>query len=166
MSRFVLFVPGMAVAAVLAGGCESRMTDASIRMISVEEVRHLTEKAAEGDSEAVLLIDARPASHYAEIHLPGAVNIPLQQIDPERERDPRIRRYENLVVYGDDPASATARALTKRLMSTGYEGVRMFAGGLAEWRARGYPLEEPTPASTPATPPAQEETPASGPASE
>lgn len=143
----------MAVAAGLLGGCESRMTDADIRMISIEEVRRLADKAAEGHPEAVLLIDARPASHFAQGRLPGAVNIPLQQIDPERDRDPRLQRYDNLVVYGEDPASATARALTKRLMATGYDDVRMFAGGMAEWRARRYPVE---------TPPEQKETPASG----
>jgi hypothetical protein len=69
--------------------------------------------------------------------------------------DPRLARFKGLIVYGDDPGSGVARATTKRLMRTGYKGVKMFAGGLSEWKSAGLKLEgAPAPApSTPAVPP-------------
>jgi 3-mercaptopyruvate sulfurtransferase SseA len=36
--------------------------------------------------------------------------------------------------------------MTKRLMVFGYDGVRLFAGGMSEWLRDGYPVARVTPA--------------------
>lgn len=91
-----------------------------------------------GEADALLLIDPRSERRFAEAHIPGARNIRLPQVDPARDRDPGIERFRAIVVYGDDPASASARAMTKRLLAAGYRGVRLYAGGIKEWIGRGY----------------------------
>ena len=93
----------------------------------------------------MLFIDPRPAKEFRVGHIPGARNLTLANVKLGSKPDPRIERFSTLVVYGDNPASATARGLSKRLIEVGYNGVKFFAGGLEEWRERNYPVEESPP---------------------
>ena len=86
---------------------------------------------------AVGIIDQRPAARFAAGHLPGAMNINLPAVPTDAKPDRKLKQFEVLVVYGEDPSSASAKAMTKRLISIGYSDVRFMAGGLEEWRARG-----------------------------
>ena len=122
----------------LLAGCSGDITDDDIRTIGMGEVRTLVERAGD-EPGALLLIDPRSPRAFAEGHIPTAQNISLAAIDPKR-RDPALDAHTNIVVYGDDPGSAPARAMAKKMMVAGYEGVRLFAGGLREW-ARGYEVE-------------------------
>ncbi len=87
-----------------------------------------------------LLIDPRSAREYQAEHLPGAINLALTAVE-ERQGgvDPKVSQYKNLIVYGDDPGSPVARAMTKRLMATGHKAVRWYSGGLREWVSAGNP---------------------------
>lgn len=146
-----------------AGGCERTTKDTDIKLIRVAEVKSLVDKQARGEGDLVLLIDPRPKKYYDTVHIPGARNLTLPQVEPKAKVDPVIDKYRTLIVYGDDPASAEARGMTKRLMAVGYSGVRFFAGGLWEWNLRGYAVEgnqgPPTPpessSATPPSPPAE-----------
>ena len=156
IARFAARAAACCSLVALGGGCERTTRDTDIKFIRVAEVRALVDKKAHGDSELVLLIDPRPKKYFDKQHLPGARSLTLPQVDPKSKIDPTIDKYRTLVVYGDNPASAEARGMTKRLMAVGYSGVRLFAGGLKEWAGRGYPTEgEPAPAAPApsATPP-------------
>ncbi len=127
--------------AAAGAGCESNITDRDIQFVSTAEVRDLTRKRLEGDEKAVLLLDARPSAAFEQGRLPTAVNTRLTEFPPDAKRLERYTRYDNLIVYGEDPGSASARALTKRLMELRYKDVRMFEGGVRAWREAGLPLE-------------------------
>ncbi len=127
-------------------GCETSTSDKDIRNISVSELRDLARRADAGQKNLYLLIDPRSSAAFAAGRIPGAINMQLPQVDPRRGVDPALDRYENLVVYGNNPASAPARGMTKRLLSVGYDGVRLLAGGLEEWESLGYPVDrDPAP---------------------
>lgn len=150
--------------AALAGivftvGCAEHITDSDIKLVPVAEVRKLTLRQAEKPQDKILvLIDPRAGARFDAAHLPGARNLKLPQMPERSSRDPSIAVYEHIIVYGTDPGSAAARAMTKRMISVGYKGVRMFAGGTSEWKAQGYPLEvTPPPAPEPAQPPDPEQ---------
>ena len=73
-------------------------------------------------------------------HIPGAVAFPsawLQSVDaPEVERllqSKDIVLYRDVVLYGDRPEDVSAVAT--RLAELGHTGVRIYAGGWAEWSA-------------------------------
>jgi 3-mercaptopyruvate sulfurtransferase SseA len=134
-------------------GCDRKVKDTDIKIVSVSDVKLMVDRGQRNPAE-VLLVDPRPAKYYEQGHVPGARNIQLPQIDPKDSLDPGISRYNAIVVYGDDPGSAVARAMTKRLLAAGYDGVRFFAGGVKEWAKR-YPLEPARPPVQPeVTPPA------------
>lgn len=144
---------GAVAAAMLAGGCTDNITDSDIKMMPVTEVRKLTlRQAAEPKSKLIVLIDPRAAARYDAGHLPGARNLKLPQIPELGSVDPALQAYDHIVVYGTDPGSAAARAMTKRLIKVGYSDVRMFAGGVSEWVEKGYTLQTTTkPEPQPAT---------------
>lgn len=133
---------GLAIGAVLlgisAGGCSKQTTDRDIQPISLTEVRALLDSPRAGST---LLIDPRPPSVFAAGHIPGARNMQLSEVRQEAGVNPTLDRYGQLVVYGDDPGTGSAVAMTKRLMMTGYKNVRMFMGGMSEWRRAGLPVE-------------------------
>jgi len=58
-----------------------------------DEVRRLLAEGAQ-------LIEVLPAEEYVEEHLPGAVNIPLKELDRERVRE--LDRSRPVIVYCHD----------------------------------------------------------------
>lgn len=138
----VLAIAGAVITGAGAGGCQTRITDADIRNVELTEVRALTlQQERSPQQRIVTLIDARSSARYASGHIPGARNIHLPDLPRRGRKDPQLDSYRHIIVYGENPATPSARGMTKRLMSFGYDGVRMFGGGMSEWRQAGYPVE-------------------------
>lgn len=146
-----------AAAALLAAtlaqtGCQTRITDADIRNVEITEVRALALRQERAPGEPIVaLIDARSSARFADGHIPGARNLHLPDLPARGRKDPQLDRYKHIIVYGENPATPSALGMTKRLMTFGYGGVRMFAGGMSAWREAGYPIEQ-LQASEPAEP--------------
>jgi rhodanese-related sulfurtransferase len=73
---------------------------------------------------------------YRAKHLPGSLLIStaeeaLEALDPDDE----------IVVYDSGPPCPASRIACRVLKGHGYERVRRYAGGLAEWESVGLPLE-------------------------
>lgn len=135
------------------GGCDKQVRDTDIKLISVGQVKAMWDRGQRGESSDMILLDSRPLKEYSAEHIQGARSLTLPQVNPKGDRDPGIEKFKNIVVYGNDPGSATARGMTKRLIAVGYEHIRFFAGGMKEWKARGYPVEGKTPdAPAPSSP--------------
>jgi len=131
---------------VFLGGCVGprKVSDKDIETIDLATVSALLDKqAAEPEKRRILLIDARSEQSFQQAHLPGARNLLLSQVNPDLGRDPAIASYDTIAVYGDNPASAPARAMVKRLMRMRYKGVRFFDMGLDGWSRAGLPVERP-----------------------
>lgn len=122
------------------GGCTPHVSDKDIAGISLAEVKELS--GAPAAEKRALLIDPRPADEFAAGHLPGARSMDTTKVSGRPgETDPKLEPYGLLIVYGNDPGSGNAGAMTKKLMTTGYNNVRLFVGGLSEWKRAGLPVE-------------------------
>ncbi|HZW08573.1 MAG TPA: rhodanese-like domain-containing protein [Phycisphaerales bacterium] len=130
-------------------GCETSTSDKDLAkesvLVSLADVRQMMSDRDAGEEHALLLIDPRAPKYFAEGHLPGARNLRLPDVREDQPRDPALERYARLVVYGENPGSAVAKAMFKRLLAVGYSGIRFFPGGLAEWRSSGYEAETSEP---------------------
>ncbi len=85
------------------------------------------------------LVEVLSPAHYAEAHLPGAVNIPLDTLDPHTtaQLDPQ----RPVIVYcADDESDLSSRAAW-RLLSLGFGPVYRYTRGKADWLANGLPIE-------------------------
>ena len=129
----------------VVSGCNRNISDKKIEFIDLNRAVELHE-AAQAEPTKALFIDARNADRFAAGHIQGARNIRVNEIDPRYEADPELLKYDNLVVYGENPASATARALAKRMIASGYNTmftsrVRLYQGGWIVWDSSGLPVE-------------------------
>lgn len=102
--------------------------------VLLAEVRELATAGA-------LLVDARERALYAEGHLPGAVSLPLGEVEALLEGfRGRVDVARPLVLYCSGYGCPDSFDLGMRLIAEGYRDVRVFEGGFPEWRDAGLPV--------------------------
>lgn len=144
------------VAVCLAGvgvlglaGCRTEVDESDIKFMTSGELRQMIEVRDSGKPNHLFLIDPRSEREFGSGHIKGASHITLDRVVGEKSpRNPPFDRYDTIVVYGNDPASAPARGMAKRIMSLGYKkNTWMYGGGMKEW-SETYPAHvETTPES-------------------
>lgn len=70
-------------------------------------------------------------------HIPGALNIPLRQLERRLSELPRRRE---IVAYGRGPYCVLSFEAVAALRARGFK-VRRLEEGLPEWKAAGLPVE-------------------------
>jgi rhodanese-related sulfurtransferase len=89
-----------------------------------------------------LLVDARDPHLYAEAHLPGAVSLPLGEVDQLLDQfSAKYPRDTALIIYCNGFGCPDSFDLGVRLLAEGYRSVKVYEGGFPEWRDRGRLLE-------------------------
>lgn len=77
--------------------------------------------------------------YFAQGHLPGAVNLPLEGFGDAAARalpDPA----QPVVLYCASDTCQNSDVAARKLVALGYRNVRVFKGGKAAWKAAGLPL--------------------------
>jgi rhodanese-related sulfurtransferase len=90
----------------------------------------------------VTVVDVRPPEEYAAGHLPGAVNIPLSELE-QHLRD--LPKNTEVVAYCRGPYCVLAYEAVARLRKKGYQARRL-QDGFPEWKEAGMPVAEGKPA--------------------
>jgi rhodanese-related sulfurtransferase len=85
------------------------------------------------------LVEALPAEEYAEEHLPGAINIPLKQLDAESTAG--LDKGAPVIVYCWDYLCDMSPRAAARLDSLGFEHVYDYGPSKVDYLARGLPSE-------------------------
>ncbi len=94
----------------------------------------LLERAAAG---TVTVLDVRPAEEYRAGHLPGAISIPLHELEQRLTQLPPERE---VVAYCRGPYCVLSCTAVDLLRSKGFRASRL-EDGFPEWWARGFPVE-------------------------
>jgi rhodanese-related sulfurtransferase/DNA-binding HxlR family transcriptional regulator len=85
----------------------------------------------------VSVLDVRPVQEYAAGHLPGAINIPLSELEKRFvELDPK----QEIVAYCRGPHCVLAFDAVAKLRQKGISARRL-DGGFPEWKLEGFPVE-------------------------
>lgn len=85
----------------------------------------------------VTVLDVRPETEYASGHLPGAVNIPLAELE---SRLSELPTDQEVIAYCRGPHCILAFEAVERLRKQGYKARRL-EDGFPEWRLDGLPVE-------------------------
>lgn len=96
-------------------------------------------KAKLDRGERIVLVEALPAKYYLHAHLPGAINIPHDQVDalaPGLLPDKAVE----IVVYCANAPCKNSGIAAQRLSELGYVRVRDYHEGKADWIAAGYAI--------------------------
>jgi len=85
----------------------------------------------------VTVLDVRPPDEFAVGHLPGAINIPLSELEKRlTELDPD----HEIVAYCRGPWCVLSFEAVAALRARGFK-IRRLEDGLPEWRAAGLPVQ-------------------------
>jgi rhodanese-related sulfurtransferase len=94
----------------------------------------LTKRIRQG---LVTVLDVRPEDEFALGHLPGARNVPLNQL---KRLVSKLDRNTEIVAYCRGPYCVLSFEAVAELRKLGFKARRL-ADGLPEWRAAGLPIE-------------------------
>lgn len=101
-------------------------------MISADELKELMESG-----EDYVLLDCRSEQAYEAEHMVSAVCLPWREIAERAEEV--IPSKEALVITSCSSLTCDAsEKCFEALAKQGYTNLREYAGGLADWKARGY----------------------------
>lgn len=91
---------------------------------------------------ALTLVEALGAAFFDDAHLPGAINIPPDQVD---RLAPKLLPdvCAPIVVYCSGTCQ-NSEIVARRLEDLGYESVRVYLGGKEDWVEHGLPVERTT----------------------
>lgn len=104
----------------------------SLEPVSVDELQDRIR------SGLVTVLDVRPKEEYAAGHLPGAINVPLAELEKNLKRIPRNRE---IVAYCRGPFCLLAFEAVAKLRKKGLKAHRLETG-YPEWRVAGLPTEQ------------------------
>ncbi len=98
---------------------------------------HTLKRALEEQPDGILVLDVRDRDGFKEEHIPGSINIPLDELDSRWQELPRNRE---VVTYCWNITCSLCTRAALFLANKGYH-VRELVGGIAEWQAAGFPTQ-------------------------
>jgi rhodanese-related sulfurtransferase len=87
---------------------------------------------------AVPLVDVRTQEEFAEGHVPGAVNIPVDQLSKRISELEAHKTSDLYLICRSGGRSARARDM---LLEAGFDHPINVAGGTLAWTSAGFPVE-------------------------
>ena len=84
----------------------------------------------------VTVLDVRSTEEHRAGHIPGAISIPLKELE---ERLSELPRDQEIVAYCRGPYCVLAIQAVEMLRAKGFHAVRL-EDGVPDWRARGLPV--------------------------
>jgi rhodanese-related sulfurtransferase len=111
-----------------------RLYFASKDELEAVPAKELLERARKG---LVTVLDVRPPEEFAAGHVPGAINIPIHELEKRIKELPKRRE---VVAYCRGPYCLMSYDAVSVLRKKGLKARRLEAG-MPEWRAAGMPVE-------------------------
>jgi rhodanese-related sulfurtransferase len=89
-----------------------------------------------------LFLDARPGEEYAELHIPGALNLTPEGLEKGEGRAVEtLPQDRQIVVYCGQIDCDAALKVAEKLQSLGFTRVSAFLEGFSAWDQAGYPAD-------------------------
>ncbi len=101
------------------------------RTVTLQDVQALLARDAQ-------LVEVLPIEEYRELHLPGAVHLPLKELDAQRAE--QLDRARPVVVYCWDALCDMSPRAAARLELLGFDAYD-YALSKVDWMAHGLPME-------------------------
>ena len=85
----------------------------------------------------VVMLDVRTPDDFRKAHVPGAINIPFEEL-PERLKE--LPKTKEVISYCWDVTCLLSTKASYLLASRGYKA-REMSGGIEAWRKSGFPIK-------------------------
>ncbi|MEQ9257628.1 MAG: rhodanese-like domain-containing protein [Roseovarius sp.] len=93
------------------------------------------------DNDQLRLIEVLPRDSYNDFHLPGAINVPLDEADFGERIQVAADKNEEIVVYCMDESCDASPRAAERMEQLGFSHVSDYEAGKKDWRKAGLPEE-------------------------
>lgn len=90
--------------------------------------------------EGFILIEVLLPEKYDEWHIPGAINIPTDELETEAVKT--ISKDVEIIVYCMSFTCKASSKAAKILQGLGYLDVKDYEGGKSDWLEKGFPTEK------------------------
>ncbi|MHB9129515.1 MAG: rhodanese-like domain-containing protein [Armatimonadota bacterium] len=88
--------------------------------------------------EPFVLVDVLSHEHFSRVHLPGAINVPVNVL---RDLAPLLfGKHDQLIVYCVNFECSASPTAVRILTQLGFTNVLDFAGGIRDWIEGGQPV--------------------------
>lgn len=89
---------------------------------------------------SLLVISVLDKELYEDSHIPGSINVPMDQFNKESAKWPKETK---IVLYCSNYMCSTSTVLCKKLTKQGFKNVWEYAAGIAGWYQEKLPVEGP-----------------------
>ena len=108
---------------------------AKIKFITVEELLEMIE-----NKEDFKLVEVLRENSYKEGHIPGAINIPVENLKAEAQK--HFQKTDKIIVYCASYQCHASTNAARLLLEMGYKNVMDFKGGKKTWVDAGFEPEK------------------------
>ena len=137
-SRILVLLGTLVVGALLISGCmDTKTTVQIIKDISVIEAYNLIQKNK--DNENFVIIDVRTPEEFTNEHIENARNLDYYSENFPDELDKLDRKKTYLIYCRSGKRSGNTLKIMKEV---GFKKVFNMLGGIMQWKAEGYPLQQ------------------------
>ena len=93
-------------------------------------------------NDGLTLVEVLDSKFYRKFHLPGAVNVPLDEDFDERIQQMVPDKNRTVVVYCLDAECEASPKAARQMDELGYQRIFDYEAGKVDWREAGLPVEE------------------------
>jgi rhodanese-related sulfurtransferase len=92
------------------------------------------------DEDAAVPVEVLSNGEFRDFHLPGAINVPLDDDFDVRIREAVPDKHPPVVVYCKDETCDASPQAADRMEALGYDRVYDYAAGKRDWKDAGLPV--------------------------
>ncbi len=106
-----------------------------IKIITSEELKAIIDTS----TAPHVIVDARNPQEYQEVHIKGAINVPVNTFDQYKHLLPHDKSVQ-VIFYCNGVKCGKSRKAAKKAAGEGYTNILVYADGMPVWEEKGYPL--------------------------
>jgi len=133
MKRFLLILLLLFCWSYIENAQASSNRQANI--ITAEELKTILDTA----KYPFVVVDARNPEEYQEVHIKGAINIPVNKFREFKHLLPK-EKSEKLIFYCNGVKCGKSKREAKKAEEEGYTNLLVYAAGMPVWEEKGYPI--------------------------
>ncbi len=103
------------------------------KILGTDELKELM-----SEEKKYVLVDARDKSDYKRMHIPGAVSMPVDDVDKLSEG---LDKEKDVIVYCSGTMCDASTDAAAILLKKGFKKVSEYKGGIQDWVSGGNPTE-------------------------
>ncbi len=109
------------------------MASKRAKILGTDELKELM-----SEDNQYVLVDARDSEAFEKMHIPGAVSMPVDDID---ELSEGLDKEKDVVIYCSGMMCDASTDAAAVLLKKGFKKVSEYKGGIQDWVAGGNPTE-------------------------